>query len=51
MVISGESGEVSGKRVDLRKEQLPEIIEGYEPVGKWNMDDSGVSGMGYLTEV
>ena len=41
MIISGESGEVSGKTVESWKERLPEIVEGYKAEDIWNMDESG----------
>ena len=41
MIISGESGEVSGKTVESWKNCLPEIVEGYKAEDIWNMDESG----------
>ena len=41
MVISGESGEVSGATVESWKERLPEILHGYAPAHTWNMDETG----------
>ena len=40
-MISGESGEVSGKTVESWKEHLPEIVEGYKAEDIWNMEESG----------
>ena len=41
IIISGESGEVFGKKVESWKERLPEIVEGYKAEDIWNMDESG----------
>ena len=41
LVISGESGDVSGATVDSWKERLPEICEKYTPERIWNMDETG----------
>ena len=41
MIISGESGEVSGKTVESWKERLPEIVDGYKAEDIWNMDETG----------
>ena len=41
MAVCGESGEVSGKKVDSWKELLPRIVEGYKLEDIRNMDESG----------
>ena len=41
MVISGESGEVSGIPIESWKECLPEITEGYKEVDTRNIDETG----------
>ena len=41
VVVSGESGDVSGTTISSWKERLPEIIAGYTPRDVWNIDETG----------
>ncbi len=42
MVVSGESGEVSGATVESWYERLPEILSGFTDLSNiWNMDETG----------
>ena len=41
VVVSGESGDVSGDTISSWKERLPEIIAGYAPRDIWNIDETG----------
>ncbi len=41
VVVSGESGDVSGETVDSWKERLPELVQGYKSEDIWNIDETG----------
>lgn len=41
MKENGESGDVSGATVDLSKERLPDILQGYSAEDIWNLDETG----------
>ena len=41
VVVSGESGDVSGTTISSWKERLPEVIAGYTPRDVWNIDKIG----------
>ena len=49
--ICGESGEVQKVKVDSWKERLPQIVQGYSKDNIWNMDETGLFFMLFLTEV
>jgi len=41
VVVSGESGDVRGETISSWKEQLPEIVVGYETKDVWSLDETG----------
>ena len=41
MVVCGESGDVRGETVDSWKESLPELVQMYQQVDIWNVDENG----------
>jgi len=42
LIVSGESGDVSGATVDSWKERFPEILQGNAKRDIWNLDETGV---------